>query len=104
MRGLPRHCPLYRTLTRVPAAGLITKLQDTGSKDDVKVPLRVLRDQIGRVYFARCLLLSQAGAAGPGCMQLCAVPLTLLLCCSGNKQQKAQIETLFKVCCRAAMR
>lgn len=35
-------------------AVLITKLQETGSKDDVKVPLRVLRDEIGRVYFKRC--------------------------------------------------
>lgn len=33
--------------------GLLSKLQDTGSKDDVKVPLRVLRDEIGRVYFKR---------------------------------------------------
>ena len=28
------------------------KLQDAGSKDDIKVPLRVLRDEIGRVFFS----------------------------------------------------
>ena len=34
-------------------ADLIKKLQDAGSKDDIKVPLRVLRDEIGKVYFGR---------------------------------------------------
>jgi hypothetical protein len=34
-------------------AALVKKLQDAASKDDVKVTLRVLRDEIGRVYFAR---------------------------------------------------
>ncbi|KAK9901560.1 hypothetical protein WJX75_001857 [Coccomyxa subellipsoidea] len=31
---------------------LVKKLQDAGSKDDIKVPLRVLRDEIGRVFFS----------------------------------------------------
>ncbi|KAK9806666.1 hypothetical protein WJX73_005817 [Symbiochloris irregularis] len=48
--------------------GLVTKLQETGSKDDVKVPLRVLRDEIGRVYFS-----------------------------SSTKKESGVIETLFKL-------
>ena len=47
-----QHVPLSAQALGL-CAGLITKLQDSGSKDDVKVPLRVLRDQIGRVWFAR---------------------------------------------------
>ena len=35
-------------------AALVTKLQDAGSKDDIKVPLRILRDEIGRAFFSGC--------------------------------------------------
>ena len=49
------------------SADLVRKLQEAGSKDDIKVPLRVLRDEIGRLYF---------GSA---------------------KQRTAKIDTLFKV-------
>lgn len=34
------------------AAALVKKLQEAGSKDDIKVPLRVLRDEIGRAFFS----------------------------------------------------
>ena len=34
-------------------ADLVKKLHEAGSKDDLKVPLRVLRDEIGRIYFGR---------------------------------------------------
>ena len=33
-------------------AALVIKIQEAGSKDDIKVPLRVLRDEIGRAFFA----------------------------------------------------
>ena len=42
--------PVYVSLH----AALVTKLQDAGSKDDIKVPLRVLRDEIGRAFFSGC--------------------------------------------------
>ncbi|CAK0770470.1 hypothetical protein CVIRNUC_003770 [Coccomyxa viridis] len=31
---------------------LVIKIQEAGSKDDIKVPLRVLRDEIGRAFFS----------------------------------------------------
>jgi len=33
-------------------AALVIKIQEAGSKDDIKVPLRVLRDEIGRAFFS----------------------------------------------------
>ena len=45
---------LDATLTAAPVlhAALVIKIQEAGSKDDIKVPLRVLRDEIGRAFFA----------------------------------------------------
>ena len=38
-------------------AALVIKIQEAGSKDDIKVPLRVLRDEIGRAFFSGYVLL-----------------------------------------------
>lgn len=37
-------------------AALVIKIQEAGSKDDIKVPLRVLRDEIGRAFFSGYVL------------------------------------------------
>lgn len=46
------------TSTLLLHAALVIKIQDAGSKDDIKVPLRVLRDEIGRAFFAGYALAS----------------------------------------------
>ena len=38
---------------------LVIKIQEAGSKDDIKVPLRVLRDEIGRAFFSGWVLPNQ---------------------------------------------
>ena len=42
----------------VPCTALVIKIQEAGSKDDIKVPLRVLRDEIGRAFFSGCAPLN----------------------------------------------